>query len=725
MTHRDIQFLRIRYLRGPNLWTYRPVVEAWVDIGALEDLPSNLIPGLYERLTAWLPGLIEHRCGPGVRGGFLMRVREGTWPAHIMEHVAIELQNLAGLQAGFGKARETSRRGVYKVAIRARNEEIGRAAIQAARDLVVAAINDTPFDPTATVAHLRDQIDRHHLGPSTECIVTAATQRRIPWIRLTRGNLVQIGHGAKQRRIWTAETDQTSAIAESISSDKDLTKRLLSACGIPVPGGEVARSPAEAWTIAQDLGLPVVIKPLDGNHGRGVVLDLTTQADIEAAWHLAHAHGSDVLVEHFIRGDEHRLLVVGDQVVAAARGEAAWIVGDGQHTVAQLIDLQINSDPRRGTTEDFPLNTLIIDNDEAIAHDLARQGLDGNSIPVAGRRVLIQRNGNVALDCTDDVHPDVAQQAVLAARVVGLDIAGIDLVAQDIGQPLQTQDGAIVEVNAGPGLLAHLKPANGAGRPVGEAIINHLFDPAETGRIPIVGVCGTREPALIARLVAWLIHMQGKPVGLACQTGLYLGARCIDVHPSAHWDAGQQLLMNRWIEAAVCENGPAMILTDGLPYDRCQIGIVTDVCTTPAMIEEDILDDEQAFKVVRTQVDVVLPEGAAILNADDPQVLELAPLCDGEVILYAADEHHPALKAHRAAGGRVVFTRETRIKFAHHDVETRVVDLAPLPLLRTHNTPARREALLAACAAAWALGLETELIAAGIETFGAAAPAAA
>lgn len=725
MTLRDIQFLRVRYLRGPNLWTYRPVVEAWVDIGELEDLPSNLIPGLYERLTAWLPGLIEHRCGPGVRGGFLMRVREGTWPAHIMEHVAIELQNLAGLQAGFGKARETSRRGIYKVAIRARNEDIGRAAIQAARDLVVAAINDTPFDPAATVARLRDLVDRHHLGPSTECIATAATQRRIPWLRLTRGNLVQIGHGAKQRRIWTAETDQTSAIAESISSDKDLTKRLLSACGIPVPTGEVARSPEEAWTIAQDLGLPVVIKPLDGNHGRGVVLDLTTQADIEAAWHLAHAHGSEVLVEHFIRGDEHRLLVVGGQVVAAARGEAAWITGDGQHTVAQLIDLQINSDPRRGTTEDFPLNKLVIDDDAAIAHDLTRQGLTGASVPAADRRVLIQRNGNVSIDCTDDVHPDVAAQAVLAARVVGLDVAGIDLVAEDIGKPLSAQDGAIVEVNAGPGLLAHLKPANGTPRPVGEAIVAHLFKPTEAGRIPLVGICGTREPTLIARLVAWLLHMQGKPVGLASHDGLYLGPRCIDPQPAAHWEAGQQLLMNRWIEAAVFENGPEMILTDGLAYDRCHIGIVTDVRTTPAMIEEDILDDEQAYKVFRTQVDVVLPEGAAILNANDARALELAPLCDGDVILYAADEHHPALVAHRERGGRVVFTRETRIKFAHRDVETRVVDLAPLPLLRTHNTPERREALLVACAAAWALGLETELIAAGIETFGSSAPAIA
>lgn len=292
MTKRNIEFLRLNYLRGPNIWTYRPVLEAWVDIGDLEDAPSNTIPGFYERLTQWLPSLVEHHCGVGERGGFLLRLREGTWAGHILEHVTIELQNLAGMQAGFGKARSTSRRGVYKVVVRARQEAVSRACMEAARELVLAAIDDLPFDVAGTVARLRDLADSLCLGPSTSCIVLAAAERGIPSIRLTEGNLVQLGYGAAQHRIWTAETDKTSAIAESISGDKDLTKRLLASCGVPVPEGQIVSSAAEAWDAAEDIGVPVVVKPTDANHGRGVSLDLRTRAEVEAAYAVAEAEGS-------------------------------------------------------------------------------------------------------------------------------------------------------------------------------------------------------------------------------------------------------------------------------------------------------------------------------------------------------------------------------------------------------------------------------------------------
>ena len=284
-----MEFLNILPLRGPNIWTYRPVLEVWLDIGDLEDSPSNTIPGFYERLTAWLPSLVEHRCGIGERGGFLQRLREGTWPGHILEHVTIELQNMAGMQSGFGKARSTGVRGVYKVVVRSRNEQVSRAALHAARDLVLAAMQDRSFDVAAAVSILRDMVDALCLGPSTACIVDAATERGIPSIRLTEGNLVQLGYGARQHRIWTAETDQTSAIAETISRDKDLTKSLLSACGVPVPEGRVVDSPADAWDAAEDIGLPVVVKPSDGNHGRGVSTELMARAEVEAAYHLADA----------------------------------------------------------------------------------------------------------------------------------------------------------------------------------------------------------------------------------------------------------------------------------------------------------------------------------------------------------------------------------------------------------------------------------------------------
>jgi cyanophycin synthetase len=317
---KDIAILRVQHLGGPNIWTYRPVIEAWLDLGELEECPSNKLPGLYERLTLWLPGLVEHRCGVGERGGFLERLKDGTWAGHILEHVVLELQNLAGMKTGFGKTRSTVDRGVYKMAFRTRDEMVGRAALNAGHALLMAAINDTSFDLQAAVTGLTALVDRWCLGPSTAHIVDAATERRIPSIRLTEGNLVQLGHGAAQRRIWTAETDRTSAIGESIASDKDLTKTLLASCGVPVPEGAIVKSAAEAWEEAQDIGLPVALKPVDGNHGRGVSLDLMTEAEVHAAYRIAAEEGAPdaVLVERFIRGNEHRLLVVGQKVVAAA-----------------------------------------------------------------------------------------------------------------------------------------------------------------------------------------------------------------------------------------------------------------------------------------------------------------------------------------------------------------------------------------------------------------------
>jgi cyanophycin synthetase len=716
-----ITLLRINYLRGPNIWTYRPALEVWLDLGDLEDLPSDKLPGLTECLVAWLPALEEHHCGVGERGGFIERLRAGTWAGHILEHVVIELLNLAGMPTGFGQTRETSQRGVYRMVFRARDEAVARTALAQAHALLLAAIHHQPGQPTfdvpAAVALVVEQIDRSYLGPSTAAIVAAATDRGIPHLRLNDGNLVQLGHGRRQRRIWTAETDRTSAIAGGIASDKDLTKTLLKSCGVPVPEGTIVDSAKAAWEAAEDIGLPVVVKPTDGNHGRGVSLDLGNRADVEAAYALADLHGSEVLVERHVPGDEHRLLVVGGRVVAAARGESAWITGDGRSTVVELIDLQINSDRRRGLTEDFPLNRIDVTDDEVVMLDLQRQGLTPQAVPAEGRRVLIQRNGNVAIDCTDDVHPEVAYVVGLAARVVGLDVAGVDVVAQDIGRPLQAQGGAVVEVNAGPGLLMHLKPATGRARPVGRAIVDHLFEEGSNGRVPIVGVAGSRHGHAIARLVAWLLHLSGRHVGLACRDGLFLGNRQIDARPSAHWAAGQRLLMNREVDAVVLENGAATILDDGLAYDRCAVGVVTDLDDFQGLEHHDVRDVEQLYRVLRTQVDVVLPDGVAVLNADDARVAQMAELCDGDVIFYGLDGEAAPLALHRAAGHRTVSVAEGALVLAQGARKTHRVRL-DAPVVQGLVRSLGLHALMAAVAAAWALAVSPELMAAGIETSG-------
>lgn len=711
---KNIDIVHVSHLRGPNIWTYRPVIEARLDIGLLEDFPSNTLPGLYERLTGWLPGLIEHRCGVGERGGFLERLKEGTWSGHILEHVVLELQNLAGMRTGFGQTRSTSVRGVYKMAFRTRQEQVGRAALTAGRDLLMAAIDDQPFDLEAALTVLRDLVDEHCLGPSTAHIVDAATERKIPSIRLTDGNLVQLGHGASARRIWTAETDRTSAIAESIASDKDLTKSLLKSCGVPVPEGSLVRSAAAAWEEAQDIGVPVVVKPYDGNHGRGVSLNLMTEADVTAAYHLASRKGdsSAVLVERFIPGDEHRLLVVGNKLVAAAKGESLWVTGDGVSNISALTDAQINTDPRRGSGEDSPLNSIAPEASAEIILELERQGMTASSVPLDGQKVLIQPNGNVSVDVTDLVHPTVAYAALLAARIVGLDIAGVDLVTQDISRPFDEQRGAIIEVNASPGLLAHLKPGQGAARPVGKAIIEHLFAAGETGRIPIVGVTGTDNTCLISRLICALVNVTGKQTGVVCADGMFLNQRRVN-HAGISWDAGQRLLLNRSVQTAVFQSTPRSILAEGLAYDKCTVGVVTDMRSSDDLSAFDYAVDADLYKVVRTQVDVVLPEGAAVLNAADAAVAALAELCDGAVIFYALDPQLDTIARHVAAGERAVFVKDEHIVLAHGAHETALPGFGQL----VPSTARHAESVLAAVAAAWALGVAPELIGAGLRTF--------
>ena len=707
---KDILIRSITPLRGPNLWTYHPVLEARVDIGALEACPSNTLPGFSARLARWLPTLAEHRCSYGVPGGFLRRLHEGTWPAHILEHVTLELQNLAGLPGGFGRARETSERGVYQVVVRAWNERVTESALRLGRDLVMAAIEDRPFDVAAAVQGLKQLCDAHCLGPSTAAIVQAAERRRIPAIRLSEGNLVQLGHGAAQHRIWTAETDQTSAIAQGISQDKDLARGLLKACGVPVPDGRLVASADEAWAAAEDLGLPVVLKPNGARLGCAVFTRLTTREDVMRAYAAAREVTRSIVVECFIPGQEHRLLVVGGRLIAAVRGAPARVRGDGRSTVAELVAKQINADPRRGATAAAPLNPLHFD--DVVRFELARQGCSPESVPDAGSTILLRRDGNLAEDVTEVVHPSIATAVALAARVVGLDVAGIDFVAEDIAKPLTGQAAAVVAVNSGPGLQLHLRPAQGEPRPVGSAIVDHLFPHGESGRIPLVGITGSDGLGMVGRLVARLLQLSGKRVGLACGEGLFLDRRIIAPGDQAHWHAAHRLLINRGVEAAVLENGARAIASEGLAYDRCLVGVVMGVGTPEHREDIDIPDPEQMFKLLRTQVDVVLPEGTAVLNAEDAHVAAMATLCDGAVIFFATSSEAPPLAAHRAAGGRAVIARRGELVLVAGETETALTRLAAVP----NGEPGLTQ-VLAAIAAAWALEIPLEIIRAGIETF--------
>ncbi len=707
---RDMVFLRIMSLKGPNIWTYRPVLEAWVDIGDLEDSPSNTIPGFYERLTAYLPTLIEHRCSLDIHGGFLQRLREGTWPAHILEHVTLELQNLAGMPGGFGKAREMDQRGVYKVVVRAWHEKITLASLHFARELVLAAMDDRPFDVAGAIDQLREMAESLLLGPSTYSIVEAADDRNIPAIRLNNGNLVQLGYGAAQRRIWTAETDRTSAIAETISQDKSLTKQLLKNCGIPIPEGYSVSSAVMAWEAAEELGVPVVVKPCAGNHGRGVFTNLCLREEIEAAYEVAVGEGSGVIVERFISGMEHRLLVIGGKMIAAARGEIAGVTGDGISTVRQLVEQQLNTDPRRGYSEHHPLNPIRIDSAGVL--ELARQGYTADSVPDADVSVIVQRIGNVAFDVTDQVHPETAEMVVLAARVIGLDIAGIDLVVEDIARPLDAQHGAVVEVNAGPGLLMHLKPAQGTPRPVGHAIIEHLFPNGSSSRIPVIAVCGSKGSTGVATLIADLLQLNNQRIGLACRRGLFLNHREVQSGDCANWEATHKLLLNPAIDAVIAESSADRLLTEGLAYDRCRIAVLTDIDPDEDFSEYAMNSTARRYGIYRSFVDVVLPDGVAVLNAHDPLMLELEDLCDGEVIYFALDANLPAIDRHRAKNGRAVCVKDGVIVLIDGIAETSLMSVSELSAQKLNLIQ-----ILAGIAAAWALNTDGDIMRAGLHAY--------
>ncbi len=711
-----MQIRKVLALRGPNIWSRHPVLEAWVDLGPLKDSSSKDFPGFNDRLMAWLPSMIDHRCSVGERGGFFQRLRWGTYLAHALEHTTLELETLAGTIVGYGRARETTTEGVYKVAIRYQEESLGRACLEAARELLLAAVYDLPFDINTQLKQLRELADRVCLGPSTAAIVDAAKARNIPSRRLNAGSLVQMGQGVKQRRIWTAETDYTSAIAESIAQDKQLTKTMLKSAGIPVPEGREVDSPEDAWQAAKEIAAAVVVKPVDANHGRGVFMDLTDEQQIRKAYIEALKEGTGVIVERFASGNEHRLLVVGKHLVAGAAGDVAAVVGDGEHSIRTLIDLQINSDPRRGDDEAQPLNTVLVDALTTI--EIERQGFAPDSVPVPGVKVLVRRNDNLSKDITDLVHPSIAEHAVMAAQIVGLDIAGIDMVVEDISRPLEDQGGVIVEVNAGPGLLMHLKPGTGKPRPVGEAIVNHLFpDPNENGRIPLVSVTGTNGKTTCTRLVHSILRAARFHVGMTCTDGVSIDGRMIEQGDCAGPRSAKNVLLNPLVNAAVFEVARGGILREGLGFDKCDVAIVTNIGEADHLGKAYIHTPADMFKVKRTPVDVVLPTGTAVLNANDPLVVEMAALSAGSVTFFSVDPLNPVILQHRADGHRTVIARGGQVILCDGPSESVLIGLDDLPCTHGGRVGFQVENVLAAAAAGWALGILPKTIAAGLQAF--------
>jgi cyanophycin synthetase len=706
-------------LRGPNIAAHMPVIQVTLDIGTYENRPSTEFPGFVERLTSWLPGIEAHECSVGRPGGFVERLQQGTYLAHIVEHVTLELQNLLGFPVTFGRARGTSERGVYTVLFAYKEEEPARAAFDTALRLTLAAIHDTPFDLAAELAHLHEIADTYRLGPSTGAIVAAARARDIPVVRLTpTDSLVQLGYGEYQKRIQAAETSNTRAIAVDMCQNKAMTNRMLRAVAVPVPDNHVVHSADEAWQAAQEIGLPVVVKPEDGNQGKGVSVNLSTEEEVRAAYAIARVNGNGVLVERYIVGHDYRLLVVGGKMVAAARREPAQVVGDGQHTIAELVAL-VNADPRRRPGHSSSLTRITLDDGARLVLD--QQGFTIDSVPEEGQSVRLRSNcnlstGGTATDVTDEVHPANARMAELAAQIFDLDVAGIDMLCQDIKRPMAEQGGAIIEVNAAPGLRMHLFPTNGTPRDVGTPIVEMLYPNGAPSRIPIIAVTGTNGKTTVTRLIAHMYTTAHWRVGMTCTEGVTINGEQIMAGDCSGPKSAQAVLLHPGVEVAVLETARGGILREGLAFDACSVGVVTNISADHLGLG-GVQTLEELARVKQVVVEAVRRDGAAVLNADDALVAEMAAATDSEVIYFSMKPQQPIVTAHLAEGQRCVLLEDGAIVLAQGDMRTSLIELERVAFTYGGAVGFQVQNALAATAAAWAAGLNPALIARALTTF--------
>ncbi|MBB3190388.1 cyanophycin synthetase [Halomonas cerina] len=715
-----MNILEHRALRGPNYYSRYLVIFMRLDIGELEERPSDTVPGIVERLLGLLPTLQEHRCSVGRPGGFVERLVRGTWAGHVVEHVAIELQNLIGFSVGYGKTIDSYEPGIYNVVYRYRDEACGLAAGVEAVELVTRLFQGDEIDMPAIITRLKAVRDAHMLGPSTASIVAAAERRGIPHIRLSDENsYIQLGHGHRQQRIQATVTCHTDLIGYGIADDKAWTKQVLGDAGIPVPHGRVCAGVDDALDAARDIGYPVAVKPLIGNHGRGVSTNIDDgQALREAFGIAAHRHPS-VIVEQYIKGEDHRLLVIDSKLVAAARRRPAHVIGDGVATLQALVDRE-NQDPRRGVGHENLLTQIQLD--EQSQRLIDQQNLTLHSVIPKNEIVYLKPTANLstggtATDVTDDVHPEVRYAAERIARLVGLDIIGIDLLAETLTRPLEEQSAAVVEVNAGPGFRMHLSPTHGNGRDVGQPVIDMLFPDSETdARIPIVAVTGTNGKTTTVRLLSHLLRQAGRNVGMACT-----GAIEIDNHVIMRGDySGPQaaaiVLREPTVEYAVLEVARGGIMRRGLGFDECDVGVLLNIASDH-LGEHDIHTLDELARCKTVVIDAVSKSGTAVLNADDPRVLAGQEWARGDIIFFTLDPDSRPIRQHVRDHGVAFTVHNERIVMRQGHVEAEVIPVVDVPITFEGHASFNVANALAASAAAYALGLSIADIQMGLQTF--------
>ena len=718
-----------RVYRGPSPYGYRPVIRLTLDLEELEAFPSDKIPGFVDRLLADVPTLEEHGCSYGERGGFIKRLREGTWFGHIAEHVAIELQCLAGTPVTYGKTRSAGRDGLYHVIYSFEEEQVGKRAgdlaLRYLRSILpedFAAKLAPSVDYRAELEELVRLAERVALGPSTRSLVEEAKRRDIPTLRLNDRSLVQLGWGVHQQRIQATVTSHTRHIAVEIAQDKQLTSSLLERAGLPVPKQARVQTADEAAEAADDMGYPVVVKPMDLSHGRGVALNLKSAAEVRDAFEKAYDLSSYVLVEKHHKGNDHRVLVIDGQVVAVAERVPGHVIGDGERTIRALVD-EVNADPRRGVGHEKVLTRIEID--YQAERLLALAGHTTETVLARGEVFALRSTGNLstggtAVDKTDVLHPDNAEIAARAAKVIGLDVAGVDLICEDISKSVREHGGVIVEVNAAPGFRMHVAPTVGAPRNVAAPVIDMLFPSGAPSRIPTAAITGTNGKTTTSRMVAHILKMSGKRVGLTTTDGIYVdGERVLKGDMTGPWSA-RVVLTDPTIEAAVLETARGGVLREGLGWDRCDVGAVLNVSADHLGLAGIDTIRDLAF-VKRLVVEVVRDHGTSVLNADDPFTRAMASHAEGRVMWFSRSAKNDLVRSHVQGGGRAAVLEQG----VNGDMLTIYDGDRHIPVTWTHLIPATLEGkakfnvenALAAAAIAYSLGASLEHIRQGLRTF--------
>lgn len=711
---------KIQALRGPNIWSIsrKKLIQMRLNLEQLEDFPTNKIDGFRERIEVLLPSMFAHRCSEGVPGGFFKRVEMGTWMGHVIEHIALEIQTLAGMEVGFGRTRETKTPGTYNVVFNYVEEQAGIFAAEEAVKIAQSLIDNIDYNIEACIQRLKELREKERLGPSTGSIVEEAASRDIPWIRLGKNSLVQLGYGINQQRFQATITGNTSSIAVDIACNKELTKKMLEDAAIPVPSGDLVVDAEDLEKVIKKIGYPIVLKPLDGNHGKGSSINVNDFETALVGLEHAQQYSRRVIVEKFVTGFDFRILVINHKMVAAARRVPAHVLGDGELNIQELINKE-NLDPRRGYGHENVLTEISVDKDTNEL--LLKLNYSLEIVPQKGEIVYLKSTANLStggtsIDVTDMIHPENVTMAERVSRIIGLDVCGIDIMAENLTQPLKESGGAILEVNAAPGFRMHLAPSEGLPRNVAAPVVDMLYPHGKEYRIPIIAVTGTNGKTTTTRIISHIVKNNGHRVGFTTSDGIYIQNTMLSKGDTTGPISAEFILKDPTVEFAVLETARGGILRSGLGFTKCDIGVLTNIKEDHLGLN-DIHDLKDLTRVKRVVLDSVKKDGWAVLNADDEYSMKIAGDLRCKVALFSLDEENPHIKKYAKEGKVTCVYEDGFVTIKKGEWKIRIERVKNIPITMEGKARFMISNVLAAALASYLYGFEIPNIALALTTF--------